>query len=62
MLLIIRGFTSIYHPLPCPLRSLTLYNTYRTEADQQKVTLQKMKDDGIKDEYDIRKMNEVLQE
>ncbi len=38
-----------------------IYNTYRTEADQQKVKLQKMKDDG-KDEYDIRKMNEVLQE
>jgi tubulin-specific chaperone A len=35
--------------------------SYRIEADQQKVKLQKMKDDG-KDEYDIRKMNEVLQE
>ena len=33
----------------------------RKEADEQKVKLQKMKDDG-KDEYDVRKMAEVLQE
>lgn len=35
--------------------------SYRTEADQQKIKLQKMKDDG-KDIHDVKKMNEVLQE
>ena len=32
--------------------------SYRKEADQQKVKLQKMKDDG-KDEHDVKKMGEV---
>eukprot|EP00088_Acartia_fossae_P052038 TRINITY_DN5860_c0_g1_i1.p1 TRINITY_DN5860_c0_g1~~TRINITY_DN5860_c0_g1_i1.p1 ORF type:complete len:112 (-),score=44.66 TRINITY_DN5860_c0_g1_i1:706-1041(-) len=35
--------------------------SYRKEADQQKAKLQKMKDEG-KDDYDIKKMNEVMQE
>jgi len=35
--------------------------SYRKEADQNKAKLQKMKDEGA-DEYDVRKMNEVLQE
>jgi tubulin-specific chaperone A len=35
--------------------------SYRKEADQQKVKIEKMKDDG-KDEHDIKKMGEVLQE
>ena len=32
--------------------------SYRKEADQQKLKLQKMKDDG-KDEHDVKKMGEV---
>ena len=35
--------------------------SYRKEADQQKVKIEKMKEDG-KDEHDIKKMGEVLQE
>jgi len=35
--------------------------SYRKEADQQKVKIEKMKVDG-KDEHDVRKMGEVLQE
>ena len=35
--------------------------SYRKEADQQKVKIEKMKADG-KDEHDIKKMGEVLQE
>lgn len=34
---------------------------YEKEAEQQKTRIQKFKDDG-KDEYDIRKQEEVLQE
>jgi tubulin-specific chaperone A len=35
--------------------------SYRKEADQQKAKIEKMKADG-KDEHDIKKMGEVLQE
>jgi len=35
--------------------------SYRKEADQQKVKIEKMKVDG-KDSHDIKKMGEVLQE
>jgi len=35
--------------------------SYRKEADQQKLKIEKMKADG-KDEHDIKKMGEVLQE
>merc|ERR1719315_887911 len=35
--------------------------SYRKEADQQKLKIDKMKEDG-KDEHDVKKMGEVLQE
>eukprot|EP00090_Calanus_glacialis_P031619 TRINITY_DN52598_c0_g1_i1.p1 TRINITY_DN52598_c0_g1~~TRINITY_DN52598_c0_g1_i1.p1 ORF type:complete len:115 (-),score=44.09 TRINITY_DN52598_c0_g1_i1:120-464(-) len=35
--------------------------SYRKEADQQKIKIEKMKTDG-KDSHDIKKMGEVLQE
>lgn len=35
--------------------------TYEREAEQQKIRIQKLKDQG-KDEYDIRKQEEVLNE
>eukprot|EP00092_Neocalanus_flemingeri_P027002 GFUD01029283.1.p1 GENE.GFUD01029283.1~~GFUD01029283.1.p1 ORF type:complete len:115 (+),score=61.53 GFUD01029283.1:51-395(+) len=35
--------------------------SYRKEADQQKAKIEKMKEEG-KDEHDIKKMGEVLQE
>merc|ERR1712130_1052108 len=35
--------------------------SYRKEADQQKVKLEKMKEEG-KDEHEVKKMAEVLQE
>lgn len=35
--------------------------SYRKEADQQKAKLEKMKEEG-KDEHDVKKMSEVLQE
>jgi len=35
--------------------------SYRKEADMQKAKLDKMKEDG-KDEHDVKKMGEVLQE
>merc|ERR1712080_242337 len=35
--------------------------SYRKEADQQKAKIEKMKEEG-KDEHDVKKMGEVLQE
>jgi len=35
--------------------------SYRKEADQQKAKIERMKEEG-KDEHDVRKMGEVLQE
>ena len=39
---------------------MTIFFCFRTEADQQKVKLEKMKEEG-RDEHEVKKMGEVLQ-